>query len=276
MHWYVQFRDPVPDPDQAPTIFEWAGGLPALLRMTRLFYEKYVPQDPLLAPLFASMSADHPQRVAMWLAEVFCGPANYSSQYGGYTRMISQHLGKCLTEEQRARWVTLLLLSAKDAGLPNDPEFRSAFDSYIAWGSRLAVENSQTDAKPPAHMPMPRWAWYTAARIPDIGPRSSGPGRRHRDCGTRPGRTRELHPAHQAPVPGRRQAVDELRLRPVVPRRRQPSRRRYPRPDPGRHDALRRRLAISEDRYSPAMGRHRQSALRTHRPTQCPRAVRDL
>ena len=47
MHWYVDFKDPVQGPDQEPTIFEWAGGLPALTRMTRLFYEKYVPQDPL-------------------------------------------------------------------------------------------------------------------------------------------------------------------------------------------------------------------------------------
>jgi hypothetical protein len=28
----------------------------------------------MLAPLFATMSPDHPQRVAKWLAEVFCGP----------------------------------------------------------------------------------------------------------------------------------------------------------------------------------------------------------
>ena len=54
------FRDPVLGPDHAATMFEWAGGLPAMTRMTRLFYEKYVPQDPLLAPLFATMSADHP------------------------------------------------------------------------------------------------------------------------------------------------------------------------------------------------------------------------
>jgi len=27
------------------------------------------------------------------------------SEYGGYSRMLSQHLGKCLTEEQRTRWV---------------------------------------------------------------------------------------------------------------------------------------------------------------------------
>jgi CDGSH-type Zn-finger protein/truncated hemoglobin YjbI len=166
MHWYVDFRDPIPEADAKPTIFEWVGGLPALMRMTRIFYEKYVPEDDLLAPLFANMSADHPERVAKWLSEVFCGPRYYSELYGGYPRMLSQHLGKCITEGMRARWVALLLQSAKEAGLPNDAEFASAFQAYIGWGSRLAVENSQADAKPPEHMPMPRWDWITAAGPP--------------------------------------------------------------------------------------------------------------
>jgi CDGSH-type Zn-finger protein/truncated hemoglobin YjbI/ferredoxin len=166
MHWYVDFHDPIPAEDRVPSMFEWCGGLPALTRMTRLFYEKHVPQDPLLAPLFANMSADHPERVAKWLGEVFGGPPCYSDQYGGYPRMISQHIGKCLTEDWRERWVELLLRSAEEAGLPNDPEFRSAFESYIAWGSRLAVENSQTGAKPPEHMPMPHWDWNTTAGPP--------------------------------------------------------------------------------------------------------------
>jgi CDGSH-type Zn-finger protein/truncated hemoglobin YjbI len=166
MHWYVDFRDPVADPERTPSMFEWAGGLPALTRMTRIFYERYVPQDELLAPLFANMSADHPERVAKWLGEVFGGPENYSEQYGGYTRMVSQHVGKGLTEEKRARWVQLILKSAQEAGLPADPEFRSAFSSYIEWGSRLALENSQPGARPPEHMPMPSWDWNTGAGPP--------------------------------------------------------------------------------------------------------------
>ncbi|MDQ2759811.1 MAG: CDGSH iron-sulfur domain-containing protein [Actinomycetota bacterium] len=166
IHWYVDFHHPVPDAGHEPTMFEWCGGLPALTRMTRLFYEKHVPQDPLLGPLFANMSADHPQRVAKWLGEVFGGPPSYSGEYGGYTRMISQHVGKCLTDEWRARWVSLLYQSAQEAGLPNDPEFHSAFSSYIEWGSRLAVENSQTGALPPEHMPMPHWDWDASAGAP--------------------------------------------------------------------------------------------------------------
>lgn len=175
MHWYVEFRDPVPDPDRTPTMFEWCGGLPALTRVTRLFYEKHVPEDPMLAPLFANMSADHPQRVAKWLGEVFGGPPLYSEEYGGYPRMLSQHTGKHLTEEWRARWVALLLRSAREAGLPNDPEFRSAFQSYIEWGSRLAVENSQPGARPPGRMPMPRWDWNTGAGPPGSRPSALAP-----------------------------------------------------------------------------------------------------
>jgi CDGSH-type Zn-finger protein/truncated hemoglobin YjbI len=164
MHWYVDFQDP-PEPAE-PTLFQWAGGLPALTRMTRVFYEKYVPSDPLLAPIFANMSPDHPERVAAWLGETFGGPNQYTDMYGGYDRMVSQHAGKALTEQQRARWAQLIVRSANDAGLPSDPEFRAAFVAYIEWGSRIAVENSQPGAHPPMHMPVPRW-WWVCNATPD-------------------------------------------------------------------------------------------------------------
>ncbi len=75
MHWYVDFRDPVRPPGAEPTLFEWAGGLPALTRMTRLLYEKHVPADGLLAPLFAAMPPGQPQREAAVIAEAFGAPA---------------------------------------------------------------------------------------------------------------------------------------------------------------------------------------------------------
>jgi truncated hemoglobin YjbI len=174
MHFSVNFVDPQPDPEHEPTLFEWAGGFPALLRMTQLFYEKYVPDDPLLSPLFADMSPDHPQRVAAWLGEVFGGPKAYTETYGGYPRMISQHLGKGITEAKRARWVQLLTRSADEAGLPADAEFRAAFTAYLEWGSRIAVENSTVGAKPPPNLPVPRWWWVCdatpGARISALAP----------------------------------------------------------------------------------------------------------
>ena len=92
------------------------------------------------------MDAHHPQYVAMWLGEVFGGPARYTEERGGYPHMLAKHRGRALTEPMRRRWVQLICDAADDAGLPSDPEFRSAFVAYIEWGTRLAVENSQPEA----------------------------------------------------------------------------------------------------------------------------------
>jgi hypothetical protein len=77
--------------------------------------------------------------------------------------MISQHVGKQISEEQRSRWAQMMYQSGIEAGLPNDAEFKAAFAAYIEWGSRLAVENSQKESQPPPNMPVPRWWWVCDA-----------------------------------------------------------------------------------------------------------------
>jgi len=144
-----------------PTLYEWAGGAGALERLTERFYVK-VKADPLLEPLFAAMPDDHPKHVAMWLGEVFGGPAAYSTELGGYTRMLRHHLNLRIRPEQRTRWVVLLAETADEVGLPDDPEFRAAIMGYAEWGSRLAVENSAGDATPVERAPVPRWGWGVA------------------------------------------------------------------------------------------------------------------
>jgi hemoglobin len=144
-----------------PTLYEWAGGAEALGRLTERFYER-VLGDELLAPVFAHMGRDHPARVALWLGEVFGGPARYTEERGGYSHMLGKHLGVAITEAQRARWVQLMGLAADDVDLPHDPEFRSAFVAYLEWGTRLAMANSQPGAQPPPKAPVPRWGWGEA------------------------------------------------------------------------------------------------------------------
>jgi truncated hemoglobin YjbI/quinol monooxygenase YgiN len=144
-----------------PTLYEWAGGAEAFERLTEVFYG-HVLQDDLLAPIFTHMDARHPRFVAMWLSEVFGGPDRYSRERGGYPHMLAQHLGKHIKEEQRRRWVSLLMDAADEVGLPGDPEFRAAFASYIEWGTRLAAQNSAPGATPPAKAPVPRWGWGVA------------------------------------------------------------------------------------------------------------------
>ncbi|MEV4805690.1 antibiotic biosynthesis monooxygenase [Nonomuraea sp. NPDC049421] len=144
-----------------PTLYEWAGGAAAFERLTEVFYG-HVLADDLIGPLFAGMSPDHPRHVAIWLSEVFGGPDRYTRELGGYPRMLAHHLNRHLSEEQRRRWVSLLMDAAEEAGLPGDPEFRAAFAGYIEWGTRIAVQNSQPGATPPAEAPVPRWGWGVA------------------------------------------------------------------------------------------------------------------
>ncbi len=145
----------------APTLYEWAGGEAALLRLTEVFYGK-VREDPVLAPVFERMSPEHPRHVATWLGEVFGGPPRYTEELGGYEHMLGKHRGLAITPEQRFRFASLFSLAADDAGLPDDPEFRSALVAYVEWGSRLALHNSQPGAEVAEHAPVPRWGWGEA------------------------------------------------------------------------------------------------------------------
>ena len=145
-------------PEDVPSLYEWVGGLPALNRLTERFYQR-VRDDGTLAPIFAEMSTEHPKHVATFLAEVLGGPADYSASRGGHSQMIRRHLHRHLTQAQRRAWVALLLDTADELALPDDPEFRSALVGYLEWGSRLAVINSQVDDDVDGNSPMPRWGW---------------------------------------------------------------------------------------------------------------------
>jgi hemoglobin len=143
-----------------PTLSEWMGGHQNMERLMTMFYKK-VLADEVLFPLFKNMSADHAHHVAQFITEVFQGPNLYTvERKGSHALMVAHHVNKHLTETQRKRWVSLLLETADEAGLPEDPEFRSALVAYLEWGSRLAVINSSGTDNPIAEgTPMPKWGW---------------------------------------------------------------------------------------------------------------------
>jgi hemoglobin len=140
------------------TIYQHLGGIEALRRLTRVFYAK-VRVDPELEPLFGAMPDEHPERVALWLAEVFGGPRDYTAERGGYPAMVLAHINRGISETQRARWAELLYDSLDEAGLPADERFRTTFRSYIDWGTRIAQRNSQIGFTPPREAHVPTWPW---------------------------------------------------------------------------------------------------------------------
>jgi len=150
------------DGDPMPTLYEWAGGGEAIERLINSFYDR-VEADDLISPFFpGGVSAEHRDHVVAWWSEVFGGPGRYTRELGGYENMLARHRGLGIAPQQRARFVSLMSLAADDAGLPDDPEFRSALLAYLEWGTRLAMHNSQPGAAVAPHAPVPRWGWGEA------------------------------------------------------------------------------------------------------------------
>ena len=142
-----------------PTLYEWAGGMEVFEELIVKFYDK-VLQNDLLKPIFKHMSQEHQKHVAHFIAEVFGGPKLYTQEGGSHFGMIKKHLSKHLTEKHRKQWLAILVETADELNLPDDPEFRSAFMAYLEWGTRLAVINSnESDLSMSPDEPMPKWGW---------------------------------------------------------------------------------------------------------------------
>ncbi len=146
----------------APTLYEWAGGSEAFRRLIDAFYDR-VERDDLLGPLFpGGVTEEHRAHVTTWWIEVFGGPDGYTTELGGYERMLAHHRGLGITPDQRRRFAETMSRAADDAGLPDDPEFRAAFVGYVEWGTRLALHNSGPATDVVEDAPVPRWGWGVA------------------------------------------------------------------------------------------------------------------
>jgi hemoglobin len=150
------------DDTATPSLYEWAGGRPAIEALINAFYDR-VEDDELIAPLFpGGVSVEHREHVVAWWSEVFGGPATYTERLGGYERMLARHRDLGITPDQRFRFAATMSRAADDAGLPDDPEFRSALVAYLEWGTRLALANSQPGAAVVERAPVPHWGWGEA------------------------------------------------------------------------------------------------------------------
>lgn len=141
------------------TLFEHAGGEPALHRLEAIFYAS-VLRDPVLQPLFGAGRPEHVEHLTMFTAESFGGPDDFSRELG-FTHLIEVHRGLAITEEQRQRFVALYLAALDAAGLPDDEPFRTAVREHVEFGTRVAMQNSHatTDAELHPLREVPRWSW---------------------------------------------------------------------------------------------------------------------
>jgi hemoglobin len=141
------------------TIYEHAGGYPALHRFVDIFYSS-VLADPVLQPLFGAGRPEHVDHLTAFDAESFGGPDDFTRRIG-FSHLIEVHRGLKIAEEQRQRFVELYLAAADAAGLPDDARFREALRSHVEFGSRVAYQNShaETDDQLNPLREVPRWRW---------------------------------------------------------------------------------------------------------------------
>nr|WTB33599.1 group II truncated hemoglobin [Streptomyces sp. NBC_00830] len=145
--------------ERPETLYKAIGGIDVLRRLSNTFYDAALA-DPLLAPVFADFTPTHIEHVAVWLAEIFDGPADYTGKLGGHQSLLRSHLGLSITEPQRLRWMELMT-AAVDKELPDDELLSRRVLEYFDWGTRIArdVSASPAGADLGDPGPTPRWGW---------------------------------------------------------------------------------------------------------------------
>jgi hemoglobin len=142
------------------SLFEFAGGEPALLALARAHHQRCLDDPELNHPF--SHPDQHPQhveRLAAYWAEVLGGPPTFSDTCGNHSGVVQMHAGNGDMGDLARRFVECFVLAADDAKLPEDPEFRAALRAYMEWAVVEMVGYPDPGAQVPAGMPMPHWSW---------------------------------------------------------------------------------------------------------------------
>ena len=142
-----------------PSIYEFAGGHDAFLALAEATTKRCIA-DPELNHAFAQeLNPRHDANLAAYWAEVFGGPATYSSELGGHSGMLAIHAGQGAPDEWGDRFAACFIQAIDDAELPADAEFRGVLREYIHWATRQVNSFSPAGSMVDPDQPMPRWSW---------------------------------------------------------------------------------------------------------------------
>lgn len=141
------------------SLFEYAGGEPAFLRLATAHHARCLADPELSHPFSHGGHPDHVARLAAYWAEVLGGPPSYSQAGGTQSEVLVMHAGNGEHDDLNRRFVECFLAAADDAELPADAEFRAALRAYMVWAvEELNAHPATADTVPPGAA-MPRWGW---------------------------------------------------------------------------------------------------------------------
>ena len=142
-----------------PTLYEFAGGAPAMLALARANHERCLADPSLQHPFSHTGHPEHIERLATYWGEVLGGPADYSATCGGEAHLLRIHAHNGADDDFGARFLACFTAAIDDAGLPADPTFRACLHDYLAWAVGPVMAVAPKDAVLPTAPLVPRWGW---------------------------------------------------------------------------------------------------------------------
>lgn len=97
-------------------IFEQIGGTETFRRLADAFYTR-IEQDSFLRPMFPKELVRPRERQALFLAEVFGGPADYTRKHGK-TSLVCRHAPFAIGPSEVQAWLGHMFAALDAAGIP--------------------------------------------------------------------------------------------------------------------------------------------------------------
>ncbi len=143
-----------------PTLFDFAGGEHAFLALASAHHARCLRDADLNHPFsHPGQHPEHVERLAAYWAEVMGGPPRYSQTCGDHSTVLHMHAGNGDMGDLGRRFVDCFVGAIDDAGLPDDPEFRTALRAYMQWAVDDVLAFSDAGAAVPKGVAVPHWSW---------------------------------------------------------------------------------------------------------------------
>lgn len=143
----------------AQTLYEEAGGMPALVALSHAWHERCLA-DPVVSHAFShGFHPDHTARLASYWAEALGGPSDYSESILDQSEVVRMHSGNGPHEDMDRRALAAFVAAMDDAGLPDDSALRSSLTDYFAWAIDDVNHAYPEVADVPDGLSVPRWSW---------------------------------------------------------------------------------------------------------------------
>jgi len=146
--------------DARPSLYEVAGGLPAMLALAAAHHARCLA-DPELNHPFShdDLDPNHIAHLADYWGEVLGGRPRYSERLGSQTALLTMHAGNGDLTDLGQRFVDCFVGAIDDAGLPADAGLRTALREYMEWAVSDMIAYPDAGSDVPAGLPVPRWSW---------------------------------------------------------------------------------------------------------------------